>query len=71
MRSCFKCKTNIPAERLEVLPDTHTCVKCSGVQKYVGVMSWEHKTAPTLVYVRPENKEAVETLKRFITRARN
>lgn len=70
-RTCIKCKSVIPSERLEVLPDTHTCVGCSGVQKYVGAMVFDHKTAPRLAYVRPENKEAVETLKRFINRARN
>jgi hypothetical protein len=29
------------------------------VQKYVGAMVYDHKTAPRLVYVRPENAEAV------------
>jgi hypothetical protein len=71
MRNCFRCKSPISAERLEILPDTHTCVKCSGVQKYVGAMIFDHKTAPSLAFVRPENKEAVETLKRFVNRARN
>lgn len=71
MRTCVRCKEMIPVARLEVLPETHTCVKCSGVQKYVGAMIFEHKTAPTLVHIRPENKEAVETLKRFVNRARN
>lgn len=71
MRTCFRCKSPIPRGRLEVLPDTQTCVECSGVQKYVGAMVWDHKTAPRLAIVRPENKEAVETLKRFVNRARN
>jgi len=71
MRTCYRCKNVIPRERLEILPDTQTCVQCSGVQKYVGAMVWDHKTAPRLAVVRPENKEAVETLKRFINRARN
>lgn len=70
MRTCVRCKGIIPAERLEILPETHTCIKCSGVQKYVGAMVFDHKTAPTLAYIRPENKEAVETLKRFVNRAR-
>lgn len=71
MRTCVRCKIVIPAERLDVLPDTHTCVSCSGVQKYVGAMIFDHKTAPSLAFVRPENKEAVETLRRFVRRARN
>ena len=71
MRTCVRCKQIIPAERLEILPDTHTCVGCSGVQKYVGAMVFDHKTAPRLAFVRPENKEAVTALKRFVNRARN
>lgn len=71
MRTCYKCKSVIPRERLEVLPDTQTCVQCSGVQKYVGAMIFDHKTAPRLAFVRPENKEAVQALKRFVKRARN
>ena len=70
MRTCIKCKTVIPSERLEVLPETHTCVGCSSIQKYVGAMVYDNKTAPRLAYLRPENTEAVETLKRFINRAR-
>lgn len=71
MRTCFRCKAVIPKSRLDVLPDTQTCVQCSGVQKYVGAMVFDHKTAGRLEFVRPENKEAVEALKRFVNRARN
>lgn len=71
MRLCFRCKCVIPDERLEVLPDTHTCRDCSTEQGYVGAMIYDHKTAGRLVYVRPENKEAVSTLSRFVNRARN
>ena len=71
MRTCFKCKEVIPASRLEVLPETHTCVQCSKVQKYVGCNIHTSKTTPELFYVRPENSTAVETLKREYRRARN
>ena len=71
MRLCFKCKCVIPSERIEVLPDTHTCKDCSTEQGYVGAMVYDHKTAGRLVYVRPEDTEAVTTLSRFINRARN
>jgi hypothetical protein len=70
MRLCFRCKCVIAADRLEVLPETHTCKECSTVQGYVGAMIWTSKTTPELVYVRPENAEAVETLKREYNRAR-
>ena len=70
MRTCVRCKCYIPAIRLEVLPDTHTCVTCSGVQKYVGAMIYDHKTAGRLEFVRPENAQAVHTLTRFVNRGR-
>lgn len=70
MRTCARCKQTIPQSRLDVLPDTHTCVTCSGVQKYVGAMVYDHKTAGRLEFVRPENREAVHALTRFVNRGR-
>lgn len=70
MRTCVRCRAIIPQSRLDVLPDTHTCVTCSGVQKYVGAMVYDHKTAGRLEFVRPENREAVHTLTRFVNRGR-
>ncbi len=31
-RICIKCGSDIPPKRLEILPSTKTCVKCSDVQ---------------------------------------
>lgn len=70
MRTCYRCKTPIAAERLDILPETQTCAACSNVQGYVGAMVYDHKTAGRLVYVRPENKEMVRQLSRFSKRAR-
>ena len=70
MRLCFKCKCVISSERLELLPDTHTCKGCSTEQGYVGITLYDDKTTPRVVYVRPENTEAVETLQREYNRAR-
>jgi hypothetical protein len=28
-RLCLRCKVEIPAERIEALPDTQICVRCS------------------------------------------
>jgi len=70
MRTCARCKTLIPVVRLEVLPETQTCVGCSGVQKYVGAMVYDHKTAGRLEFIRPENKQAIQTLIRFVNRGR-
>lgn len=70
MRTCARCHTTIPQGRLDALPDTHTCVACSGVQKYVGAMIYDHKTAGRLEFVRPENTEAIRTMSRFVNRGR-
>lgn len=35
---CEKCEEEIPQERLEVLPDTKFCVKCSDVNTYKASM---------------------------------
>jgi hypothetical protein len=31
---CEICNQQIPKERLEILPDTKTCVKCSQIKRY-------------------------------------
>lgn len=59
MRNCCKCGCEIPAMRLEALPDTTTCVKCSRVKSYVGFLDWNHKTAPEIVMLDPDDKENV------------
>lgn len=69
-RQCSTCKTSISAERLAILPNTYSCVQCSTEQPYVGAMVYDHKTAGRLVYVKPEQKESVDALKRFVQRAR-
>lgn len=33
MKECVECGEPIPQKRLEALPGTTTCVKCSGVTK--------------------------------------
>lgn len=38
MRYCKVCNREIPAERLEALPNTHTCTEHSGVQRTYGFM---------------------------------
>lgn len=48
MKKC-KCGAVIPAERLAILPNTTSCVKCSTEQPKKGQMVYNHKTAPELV----------------------
>lgn len=67
---CSICSSDIPEERLEILPYTKTCVGCSTEQKKVGFMAFDHKTAPTLVTVDPSNKEGLRQAKRAFRRSR-
>lgn len=41
---CIKCGNEIPQARLNALPETDTCVNCSGVKKVKGFNVVEHKT---------------------------
>jgi hypothetical protein len=36
----------------------------------VGAMVYDHKTAGRLEFIRPENKQAIQTLIRFVNRGR-
>lgn len=68
--NCLECGCQIPAERLEILPNTDTCASCSKTQAYVGFMDWYHKTAPEIVMVNPSNKEDVRRAIRVNCRSR-
>ena len=37
--NCIYCKKEIPKERLEILPETETCVSCSRTPKYLSIIS--------------------------------
>ena len=50
---CITCGANIPHERILVLPETQHCIKCSQVQAYKGITTWE-KTTPELLIVNDE-----------------
>lgn len=56
--------------RLEILPDTQTCVECSTEEKKVGFMDWGHKTAPELVMVNSNDKENMRRAARINSRSR-
>jgi hypothetical protein len=71
-RHCKVCGVEIPAERLEVLPDTETCTAHSLVKAKVGFMVSEFSkaTAPALVMIDPEDKESLRLAQRAHHRAR-
>lgn len=66
---CYICNHKIPKLRLEVLPDTLTCAKCSDAKPKRGLMDFSHKTAPSLVML-PNNPEAQRLAYRAFRRAR-
>lgn len=69
-RSCVTCGVDIPADRLEVLPDTTTCVGCSNVKRKIGFMVFDHKTGGTPVIIDPDDQETVRQARRANRRAR-
>lgn len=58
---CKTCDNPIPEERLEVLPETETCVKCSTHVAPVGYMvaTASKGCAPVLIQIDPSDKEAL------------
>ena len=69
-RICDTCSEVIPQARIEALPDTTTCIKCSRASKMVGFMDWYHKTAPELVMVSSGDKENLRRAQRVNARSR-
>ena len=67
---CVNCNGVIPVARLEVLPDTQTCLGCSTAKPVVGVMDWAHKTAPERVMINSADKENLRRAKRISARSR-
>jgi hypothetical protein len=70
MRNCEECGEGIPAARLEFLPDTEYCVKCSDNHtfRYVARQIFPHKTGGDLFVAR--TKEGARRLERECSRGR-
>jgi hypothetical protein len=43
-----KCGNEISEARLRAVPGVRTCIACAPDKRVVGLMVWDHKTAPTL-----------------------
>lgn len=69
-RLCVHCSTVIPMERIDVLPETNSCVSCSHANppKFVARMIYNHKTAGEVIIAR--GGENVRRLEREYWRAR-
>jgi hypothetical protein len=67
---CVRCNKPIDPERLEVLPDTRRCAGCSDEAKLIGFMTYAHKTAGFVQFVKPTDKEGLRRAMRAHHRAR-
>lgn len=71
-RDCKKCGQPIPHERLEILPNTHTCVHCSDVGTVIGFMvpTANKGCAPEIQMVSTKDTEGVRQALRAHRRSR-
>lgn len=67
--NCSVCNSIISPERLEIL-NTTLCTKCSVEEKRIGFMVYNHKTAPSLITINPNDKEGIRQAKRANKRRR-
>jgi RNA polymerase-binding transcription factor DksA len=69
-KCCSDCKTDIPAARLEFLPDTEYCVKCSDKHTFKSVarIIYSHKADCELFIAK--SREDARRLTRVYERAR-
>lgn len=69
---CLNCGNEIPVERLEAVPDTKYCVKCTDIYapKPKAFMVYGHKTAPELIIIDSRNREAIRQADRANNRSR-
>jgi hypothetical protein len=71
--NCIYCNDTIDYDRYEFLVETGRkiiCKNCSIENRAVGFMSWEHKTAPSLVMVPSNATETIRILNRANKRSR-
>jgi hypothetical protein len=71
--NCIYCRNCVGVDRYEFLIETSrkiVCKDCSVENRAVGYMSWEHKTAPSLVMVPSNATETIRMLNRANRRAR-
>ena len=70
---CIHCKSLIDKDRHEFLEEFNrpmVCKDCSTESRAVGYLSYSHKTAPELVMIPANNKEAIRRCDRANRRAR-
>ena len=60
----------IPEARLEVLPNTTTCVGCSDVPRHVGFQIYAHKTAGEVMIIPGDDAEGIRQARAVYERKR-
>lgn len=54
---CSECGKPIPQERLKILPETTTCVKCSKVESLKGFPVWDGTTSDLVIVSDTQAKQ--------------
>jgi len=68
--NCVACNHPIDPERLEALPRTTTCVRCSTEKRSYAFMEYGHKTAGYIQVVKGDDREGLRRAIRAYKRAR-
>jgi uncharacterized CHY-type Zn-finger protein len=71
--NCVKCHQEIPHERSDFLWEHQkpmTCISCSQEKAKITIMEYDHKTAPVMVTIDPDNTEDVRRARRAYRRSR-
>ena len=67
---CIKCQEEIPPKRLEILPGTKTCVKCSTVGAYSGRPILHGKGEDTYVEIDIMTPEQAKQINAIISKGK-
>lgn len=57
---CSHCSKEIPPARLEILPETTTCVECSEVKPYRGIIQGSHEHKGYSLEIVPADDPIIE-----------
>lgn len=55
--NCSSCGNPISERRLQILPNTQTCVACSKEQRAMGLTIYTHKSTAEVVVIRTDDPE--------------
>ena len=64
--NCIKCQEKIPPQRLEIIPETKTCVNCSSTSKWYvrNIISGKTTYCETEVIKDPESARTIAAMDR-------